>query len=42
MATDSATQGNALYTVDFNADGVDDDFQLVGYGKNDVDVITVP
>ena len=42
MATNAATQGNALYTQDFNADGVDDDFQLVGYGKSANPVITVP
>lgn len=38
MATDSATQGDAMYTVD----GTNDDFELVGYGKDDNPIITVP
>ena len=42
MATNSATQGNALYTVDVDNDGANDDFSLVGYGKDDVEVIRVP
>ena len=43
MATNTATQGNADYTVtDTNSTGDPTEFQLVGYGKDDDPIITVP
>jgi len=42
MVTNSATQGNALYAVDPNGDGVNDDFTMDGHGKDDAVIITVP
>jgi type IV pilus assembly protein PilA len=42
MATDSATQGDCEYTVDVNGDGVNDDFEIIGYGKGDAAITTVP
>jgi type II secretion system protein G len=42
MVTNSATQGNAEYTVDADGDGTDDDFTLEGFGKDDASVILVP
>ena len=42
MDTASATQGNAEYTVDPLGNGVNDNFELEGYGKGGTSVILVP
>jgi type II secretory pathway pseudopilin PulG len=42
MSTLAATQGDALYSVDVDANGINDDFTLVGHGKDANPVITVP
>ena len=42
MVTNSATQGNSMYTVDADAAAIDDDFTLDGYGKDGRPIIMVP
>ena len=42
MATNSTAQGDCKYTPDADNSGVNDDFQLVGYGKGGTAIITVP
>jgi len=42
MATNAAVMGDALYTVNPLGHAANDNFSLVGYGKNNVAVITVP
>jgi len=42
MSTMSATQGNSEYTANPDGNPTIDNFILIGYGKNDAAVITVP